>query len=48
MAVTKFSPKVCLQFALHRILREDCGDKEEMEPMCPVLYSQPICNSKSR
>lgn len=40
--------QVCLQFALHRILREECGDKEEMEPMCPVLYSQPICNSKSR
>ena len=46
--MVSFSPQVCLQFALHRILREECGDKEEMEPMCPVLFSQPICNSKSR
>ena len=49
--------KVCLQFAVHRILGEE-GDpagpllghdlKEELEPMCPVLHSPPICNSKSR
>jgi len=46
--------KVCLQFAVHRILSEE-GDlmegqdlKEELEPMCPVLHSPPICNSKSR
>jgi hypothetical protein len=39
--------KVCLQFALHRILPEE-NDKEELEPTGPVLYTPPICNSKSR
>ena len=33
--------KVCLQFAVHRILAEQ-GDKEELEPMSPVLTSLAI------
>ena len=32
---------------MHRILAEQ-GDKEELDPMSPVLTSPAICNSKSR